>query len=790
MMTAPKAGGGAAPDLSGLGRSSARLEHDRLIRGRGRYLDDIERPGQAHAAFLRSPMAHGRLLHIDAAEARALPGVHAVYLYADLRAALTTDRIPTAMPSGSIRFDVDPYVLSCDEVCHVGEPIALVLAESRHVAEDAIALIEVDIEPLPVVVDPRAGLEAGAPIARQDCPDNLVAAITAEYGDVDAAFDGAAHVISEKFHLHKGGGHSLEPRGVVAEWDDAARHLTVWDSTQMPHRAKRILCASLGLAEDQVRVIAPDVGGAFGPKFVFHPEELAIPAAAMLAGRPVKWVEDRFENFTATVQERDQYWTVELAADAEGRLLGVRGALIHDHGAYSPYGVALPYNSATNLIGPYVLPAYRLNISLCMTNLIPSTPTRGAGRPQGTFVMERLLDRLAARLGLGRDELRRRNLIAAEKLPYPTGLRTRDGGEMTYDSGDYVECQRRVLEAADWDGFEARREAAAREGRFLGIGLANYVEGSGRGPFESATVSIGPSGRVSVATGACAQGQGTATMLAQLAAARLGAEPEDVRIVAGDTDAVPNGLGAFASRQAVTAGNAVHLAAGQVREKLLSVASLWLNAAPEELVLEGGVISVAADPERQCAVSRIARALSGEPGYPLPQGVAPGLSASVDFQPPALTYCNGAHVAEVEVCPETGVGKILRYVVVHDCGRLIHPRMVEGQITGGVVHGLSSALYEWMGYDQNGQPQTVTYADYLISTADVSPRIEIHHMESPTPLNPLGVKGAGESGTIAAPAAIASAFEDALRPFGVAITELPMTPGRLSDLVRRGRKTA
>ncbi|MEP9353894.1 xanthine dehydrogenase family protein molybdopterin-binding subunit [Xanthobacter sp. KR7-65] len=769
---------------AGLGRSEARLEHGPLVRGKGRFIDDISLPGQLHATFLRSPVAHGRITRIDITAAAALEGVRAVLLYDDLRPLLTAPRVPVSMPSGAIRFDVDPFVLSRDEVCHVGEPIALVLADSRHVAEDALGLIELDIDPLPPVVDPRAGLAEGAPRARLDCPDNLVARTTAAYGDIDAAFAGAPVVLAEEFHLSKGGGHSIETRGVVAAWDEAARRLTVWDSTQMPHRAKRVLARALDLGEHEVRVIAPDVGGGFGPKFVFHPEELAIAAAAMLTGLPVKWIEDRFENFFSTVQERDQFWTVEVAAGADGRLRGIRGVLIHDHGAYSPYGMALPYNSATNLIGPYVLPAYRLDISLCLTNLMPSTPTRGAGRPQGTFVMERLLDRLAERLGLTRDEIRQRNLIRPDQLPYPTGLFTRDGGEMTYDSGNYPESQRRALAESGWHDFEPRRAAARREGGLIGIGLANYVEGSGRGPFESGAVSIGPSGQIVVTTGACAQGQGTVTMLAQLAGAALGTPAEKVRVIAGDTAASPLGLGAFASRQAVTAGNAVHLAAEQVRAKILRVASAWLNAAPDELELDDGVVRVASDRERSCPVSRIAEALAGSPGFSLPLGVEPGLSAAVDFQPPGLTYCNGTHVAEVEVDAETGVVRVARYVVVHDCGRLIHPRMVDGQVIGGVVHGLSSTLYEWMRYDDEGQPLTCTYADYLLSTADVTPRIEIHHMESPTPLNPLGVKGAGESGTIAASAVIASAIEDALSPFGVKLRDLPLTAARLSALVR------
>jgi len=767
------------------GQSIPRLEDAALLRGAGRFVDDIELPGLLHAAFLRSMVAHGRLRGIDVTAAAALPGVRRVLTYADLRPLLTCDRIPLKMPAAALHFDVDPFVLARDEVCHVGEPIALVLAESRAVAEDALGLIAVDIEPLPAVVDPRAGLAPDAARARLDCPDNLVAQMTAQYGDIEGAFAGAAHVINEAFHLHKGGGHSIETRGVVARYDAGEGVLTVWDSTQMPHQAKRVLVRTLGLDEHAVRVVAPDVGGGFGPKFVFHPEELAVAAAALLLRTPIKWIEDRLENFTATVQERDQYWDVAMAADADGRLLGISGQLVHDHGAYTPYGIALPYNSATNLLGPYVLPAYRLEISLCLTNLVPATPTRGAGRPQGTFVMERLLDRLAAKLGLDRAEIRRRNLIQPAQMPYRTKLVTRDGGAMTYDSGDYVACQQRALDIAGWDGFEARREAARREGRWLGIGLANYVEGSGRGPFESAAVRIGASGRIVVTTGAAAQGQGTVTMLAQLVADVLCVPPASIHVIAGDTAASALGLGAFASRQAVTAGNAAHLAAGQVRDKLKQVAAAWLEVAPEDLELADGWVHVKGVRQMGRSFGEIATALAGTPGYALPGGMAPGLAAGMDYQPAGLTYCNGTHVAEAEVDPGTCAVRITRYVVVHDCGRLINPMMVDGQVIGGVVHGIGSALYEWMGYDADGQPQTGTYADYLLPTADVLPRIEIHHMESPSPLNPLGIKGAGESGTIAALAVVASAVEDALRPFGVRIGALPITPARLFGLMHR-----
>ncbi|MBI2319254.1 MAG: molybdopterin-dependent oxidoreductase, partial [Betaproteobacteria bacterium] len=594
----------------------------------------------------------------------------------------------------------------------------------------------------------------------------------------------ASHRISERFRIHKGGGHSIEPRGVVARFDPVEDSLTVWDGTQMPHRAKAVLVASLGLAEHQVRVIAPDVGGGFGPKAVFHPEELAVPAAAMLLQVPVKWIEDRLESFTATVGERVQEWEMEAAADREGRLLAIRGRLYHDHGACTPYGVALSYNSATNLVGPYVLPAYHLEIQVGLTNLVPAAPTRGAGRPQGTFVMERLLDGIALQLGIERDEIRRRNLIAPAQMPYATPIVTRDGKAMTYDSGDYPECQRRALAAAKWSEFSGRQAAARSEGRWLGIGMANYVEGTGRGPFESAAVRVEPSGEIRVTTGATAQGQGTKTMLAQLVGGVLGVPLEKIHVVDGDTAASPLGLGAYASRQAVTAGNAVVIAARLVAEKARKAAAAMLEVAPEDLDLADGCVRVKGIPGLKRSLADLARALQGTPGYALPGDLEPGLAAASDFQPGAIAYTNGTHVVEAEVDIHTGAVRLDRYVVVHDCGRMINPMMVEGQVLGGVVHGIGATLFEWMRYDESGQPLCGTYADYVLPTADVVPRIEIHHMESPSPLNPLGIKGAAESGTIGAASAIASAIEDALKPLGVRITDLPVTPARLFALIR------
>jgi aerobic carbon-monoxide dehydrogenase large subunit len=773
---------------SWLGASAARVEDDRLLRGGGKFLDDIKLDRVLAAAFVRSPVAHAKIKKVDPEPARALPGVHAVFVYEDLRPLLAHDRIPLALPSAAIRFDVDPPLLAFEEVCYVGEPIAVVIADTRAIAEDAAALVELDFDPLPVVLDPRDGIAKDSPKARSDCPANLVARHLIKYGDSETAFAAATHRVKDCFRLNKGGGHSIEPRGILARIEDDGL-MTVWDSTQMPHRAKAVLVNALGRSEETIRVIAPDVGGGFGPKAVFHPEELVIPAAALKLNKAIKWIEDRFESFTATVQERIQIWDIEAAFDAKGKLLAVKGQMFHDHGAATPYGVALPYNAATNFIGPYALPAYDIEILMCLTNMVPTSPTRGAGRPQGTFVMERLLDRAADELGLARDEIRRRNLIPPEQMPYTIPVVMRDGSAMIYDSGNYPECQRRVLAAAGWSDFAKRRDAARREDSYLGIGLSNYVEGTGRGPFESASIRIGPSGKIMVATGATAQGQGVKSMLAQISAGVFGVKPNDIFVVDGDTNATALGLGAFASRQAVTAGNALYLAACRVADKARKLAAHMLEVSADDLEFADGKIFVKGVRGLEVTLGDVAKALSGMPGYSIPGGMDPGLEAAVYFQPGTLTYTNGAHVAEVAVDIDTGRVKIERYTVVHDCGNMINPMMVEGQVLGGVVHGIGATLLEWMRYDEQGQPTSVTYADYLLPTSDVVPRIDIHHMESPTPLNPLGVKGAAESGTIGAPAAIVSAIEDALRPLNVRIRDLPVTPAKLRMLIAEARAT-
>ena len=770
------------------GRRVDRLEDPELLRGMGRFVDDIRLSGMLEAAFVRSPHGHAAIRAIEKKAALALPGVHAVLTREDLIPHLRNERLVVGLPSKSYKQDLNRPALAIGEVVYVGEPVAIVVAEDRYIAEDAAALVEVDYDPLPAVSDCRAALAAGAPVVHRGAPHNLLAEFRMGYGNADAAFAKAAHVFRESLWQHRGGSHSIECRGAVAFYDAIEDRLTLWSSTQMPHQAMRQLCDMLGRDENQVRVVTPDVGGGFGPKLVFYPEDVVTALAAMILGRPVKWIEDRREHFVASTQERDQYWEVEIAVDREARILGVRGSIIHDHGAYTARGVNLPHNSAETVPLQYEVPAYSMNVKVALTNKVPVTPVRGAGHPQGTFAMERLLDRVARELELDRAEVRRRNLIPASKMPYTTQLKARGGMAVVLDSGDYPKCQADALARAGWADFPARQQAARKAGHYLGIGMANFCKGTGRGPFESATVRIGPSGKVHVYSGAAAMGQSTKTMLAQIVAEQLGGDMENVTVTTGDTAAIPLGLGGSNSRQTVTAGSSAHLAAVKVREKALKIAGHVLEASEHDLEISGDQINVKGAPGMKVSLAEIARTVAGTAGYALPGGVAPGLEATEYAVIDDMAHANGTAVVEVEVDVETGAVELRKFVVVHDCGRIVHPTVVDGQIVGGTAHGIGNALFEWMGFDENAQPVTTTFADYLLVTATEMPHIEVAHHESPSPLNPLGVKGVGECGVIPVAAAIVSAVEDALSPFGVHIAQTPIFPAQIVAMIEQAHR--
>ncbi len=754
-----------------------------LLTGQGSYTDDLKRPGMLHAAVLRSPHAHAKIRSIDVSAARALAGVAAVFTHADLGAA--GKEIPLLQPNPLLVARTQ-LLLAHDIVRYVGEPVAFVVGDDRYVTEDALELIEVAYEPLAVAADAEGALEDGAPLVYPEIANNLASRFTLGFGDATEVFGRADLVLRQRFKTHRGAGQAMECRVVLAEYDRRANRITMWSATQAPHLIGRLASQMLGMEEWQVRVIAPhDVGGGFGPKAIFYPEEGLVPFAARALGRPVKWTEDRHEHFLSTNQERDQYHDAEMALTREGKVLGFRDTVVFDTGAYVPWGIVEPWITATTIPGPYKLSAFQVDMQVVYTHKVPVTPVRGAGRPQAVFVMERMMDLAARELQLDPAEIRQRNFIQPEEMPYPMGLVYRDGAQVTYDSGDYPACLRKAQDLIGYDQFRREQSRARFEGRYIGVGIGAYVEGTGLGPYEGAIVQIESSGKVLVTTGATPQGQGHVTTMAQIAAHELGIDVDDITVITGDTGAIPFGIGTFASRIAVNAGNSIALAAREVREKALAIAANLLEANKDDLELAQGSVFVRGAPARSISLGALALTAAGaRPGYTLPPGVQPGLQATHYFSPSQAAYASGAHVITVEVDVRTGDVKILDYAVAHDCGRMINPMIVEGQVQGGVAHGIGNSFYEELIYDNNGQLLTASFMDYLLPTAKEVPTAKIAHMEVVCPLNPLGVKGVGEGGTIPSAAAFAGAVEDALAPFNVTVKEVPLSPEKVRKLLR------
>jgi carbon-monoxide dehydrogenase large subunit len=765
------------------GAAVKRKEDPALLRGQGRYVDDIHLPAMLHAAFVRSPHAHARIQGIDKSRARAHAGVHLVASFADLPRTLQEQRLPLFVPHPSLSQPILPYSLAKDEVCYAGEPVAMVVADTRALAEDAAQLVEVEYEVLPAVSDLRAALQPGAPCVHAASNSNVAARIPIVVGDADAAIARASHVFRETLHLHRGGPFFIECRGAVAAWDALNAQLTFYAASQGAHRQKRALLDMFDFADHQVRAVTFDVGGGFGPKGSFYPEYPSIAAASIELGRPVKWIEDRRENFLTTHQERDQVWELEIAVDADARIQALRGRLLHETGAYVPWGVVLPWISATTVPGPYVVPNFSLEVLSVFTNKIQTTPVRGAGRPQAVVVMERMMDRVAHELGLDRAEVRRRNFIRPEQMPYKVGIVFRDGRPVTYDSGDYPTCLERALQHAGYSEFYTRQREARAQGRHIGIGIASAVEATGLGPYEGATVRVSTTGKITVYSGATPQGQSHKTTLAQIAADQFGVDIDAITVVTADTATIPLGVGTFAARTAVNAGSSVHVAAMEVAAKAKKIAAGMLEVAEGDLDIADGYVGVRGVPGLRKSLREIAVKSIGMPGFSMAGGLEPGLESTAYFKPDQSTYSNSTHVCEVEVDVETGMVRLLRHVVMHDCGRVINPLVVEGQIVGGVAHGVGNALFERLLYDENAQPLTTNLGEYLLPLATDMPPVQAHHMQTPSPLNPLGVKGAGEGGTIGSIAAILSAIENALEPFGVRIGEAPIGPQRIVELL-------
>ncbi|MFJ1768570.1 xanthine dehydrogenase family protein molybdopterin-binding subunit [Amycolatopsis sp. NPDC088138] len=756
-----------------------RREDERLLTGRGRYLDDLDLPDALAAAFLRSPHAHARITAFDASEALALPGVIAVYSGADLP-EIQKPLAPKVLHP-QLR-DYPRLPMPPEELHYVGEPLAVVIAESRYLAEDALELIDVDYEVLPAVGSTAAALRPGGPLAHTGDESNVAVLLTQNAGNATEALRTAPHTLSEEFYQMRGGGHSMEPRAVAARFEPATGQLTIWDTTQSPHYARQQLSVIYEMAEDDLRVIAPpDVGGGFGPKAQFYGEEVVIPWVAKKLRRAVKWVEDRQENFVSAMMERSQTHRIDVGFDDDGRLLAVKDVIEHDQGAYCA-GLQVPSITTSTVPGPYKVPNIGIELRACYTNMVPTSSVRGAGRPQAVFVMERMMDRIAAHLGLDPAEVRRRNLIQADEFPYRVGIMFRDGSPLTYDSGNFPALLEGALERI---GYSAARQEQARlrkEGRYVGIGLAVYVEGCGLGPYEGAKIRVTNRGRILVTLAAAGQGQGYETIYAQIAADGLGLGMDYIEVTTGDTARIPFGQGTFASRITATCGPAVFDAAKQMRARLLDTAAVLLGCDASEVDFDGDLACLGGDREKSVSLQQLAQVANiGKHGITLPRGITAGLETSSYFSPERAAYASGAHAALVEVDPETGEISILKYVIGHDCGTVINPLLVDGQVLGGFAHGLGNAMYEEAVYDDEATPQATSYLDYaLVSSAEVPP-VDLFHIESPSPLNPLGAKGAGEGGTVPPPAAIANAVEDALRPLGARITRAPITPARVVD---------
>jgi len=769
-----------------VGQRMKRKEDPRLIQGLAHYVDDLALPGQLYAAFLRSPYAHARLQRIDRSAAERAPGVVAVLVGEDVRGVL--GMIPTASALPELKVPPHPP-LAIEEVNHVGEPVAVVVADDRYRARDAVDLIEVDYEPLPAVTDPEKALEKNSPRVHAQFKDNQACLWKVEAGFPDKAFAKAAHVVRQRFVNQRLIPVAMEPRGVLASYDAGAEQLTVWSSTQIPHLLRTQLAAMLNVPEMRVRVIAPEVGGGFGSKLNVYGEEALIAHLAMKLGRPVKWIETRRENFLATIHGRDQINDVEAAVTKDGRILALKVRLTADLGAYHQLLTAvIPTLTGLLLLGCYKIPAVKIEYVGVFTNKMATDAYRGAGRPEATFLIERMVDLVALDLGIDPVEVRRKNFPRPKDFPYstPTGV--------IYDSGNYEATLKKALEQVDYTKLREEQKRLWKQGRYLGIGLSTYVEICAMGPssampaggWESGTVRIEPTGKVTVLTGASPHGQGQETSFAQIVADELGISPEDVIVTHGDTQAVPYGIGTFGSRATAVGGTAMFLSLQKLKQKLARMAGHLLKVDPKRIEIGEGKLFVKGSPKKSKTFLEVVQA--AYMAKTLPAGFEPGLEATTFFEPSNFTFPFGAHVCVVEVDAETGDVHIRRYVAVDDCGNVINPLLVDGQVHGGIVQSIGQALFEEAVYDENGQLVTGELMDYAIPRAGDVPRLETARTVTPSPVNPMGVKGVGEAGTIAATPAIVNAVVDALRPLGVRDIRMPLKRERIWEILQAGKR--
>jgi aerobic carbon-monoxide dehydrogenase large subunit len=769
------------------GQRIKRNEDPRLLTGNALFVDDVNLANMGHIAFLRSPYANARIHSIDISKARGMEGVIALFTAEDLGDYWKP--APLLLPPPPIEqltfVERTHFPLAKNRVRYVGEPIVIVVAENRYLAEDALDLIDVDFEVLKPVVDMEQALQENSPLVHEDLDSNVAAHVIQSKGDYETAVKEADFVIRRRFDYDRGTAAAMENRGVVASWDNLSQRMTIWDTTQAPIPIRNGLAKMLGLSENQVRVIAPFIGGGFGPKvMMFYQEEIVVPWVSMQLNRPVKWIEDRHENFYATSHERSQIHEAEIALTKDGKILGVWDKFSHDSGAYDPYALTDPINSQCTLLGVYEIPNYYSEFNVVFTNKIFVTPFRGAGRQHGVFVMERLLDLAAKELGMDRIDIRQRNLIPPDAFPYDNKIIYQDFEPLVYDSGNYEPVLDKAKKMIGWEKFISEDQPRMREeGRYVGIGFVTYVEGTGIGPYEGARVQVLGNGKVSVVTGVGTQGQSHFTTFAQIAAEQLGVDVDDVEVVTGDTDLFHWGTGTFASRGAVVAGSAVHAASCEVREKVFKAAAEKFGVAGDMIELVNGMARLKSDLARSVPLGVLANEANPVRGAVKP-GTEPGLESTSYFGPERGATACGAHAMIVEVDPDTMELTIHKYVVVHDCGVLINPLVVDGQIHGGVAQGIGNAFYERLAYDDWGTIQNASLRDFLLPTALEVPKMEVGHEETPSPYNPLGMKGTGEAGAIPVGPLFASALEDALSPLtDFEILEIPLSHSILWEIL-------
>ncbi len=777
-----------------VGERVKRREDPRLIQGRASYVDDLKIAGMQHLAFKRSDVAHGRIRSIDTRAAEAMDGVEAVFTGAQIAKLLEPMPIATPFPSPPHR------AVATDVVRYAGEPVAVVVASNRYTARDAADAIVVDIEPLPAVVDPELAMTGQPTVIHPDFPNNLAVALvpsgtgvsadgkTVDDSAVNAAFAAAEVVISQRMVNQRLVPNAMETRGVVAHYEPGKGSMTIWSSTQNPHILRSLVAAMTGLGQDQVRAIAPEVGGGFGAKINIYGEEYVAAAVSKRLGIPVKWVEDRSEAFVATTHGRDIIGYIDVAARRDGKVLGLKLRLIADIGAYNMLlTAAIPTLTMLMANATYDIPAIRTTLTEVFTNKTPTDAYRGAGRPEATYFVERAMDMLARELKMSPADVRRKNFIAPDKFPFQTQMGA------VYDSGDYGKALDLALKASNWDALIAERDAARKDGRLVGLGLAMYVEVCGLGPssslptggWEHSQVTIERDGRISATTGASPHGQGNETTFAQMLADQFSVPIEHITIHHGDTAVVKQGIGTFGSRSQAVGGTALHLAGGKVKKKMARFAAALLEAHEDDIVFENGKIGVKGSPGSAKSFAEVA-------GYayvpvPLPAGLEPGLSDEAFFEPANNTYPFGCHISMLEIDRETGEPKLLKLVAVDDAGNLINPLIVEGQIHGGLAQGIGQAMIEEAVYNNDGQLLTGSFMDYALPRATDFPRFEMHATVTPTPVNPLGAKGVGEAGTLGSTPCIVNAAVDALAPFGVKHIDMMLRPEKLWRIIQGGQ---